>query len=162
MSNLSKFKINIAIFCSNLSTCKCWKWWCSISHTQPVDGEYLSGTIAFFICDDEYIRVGSLFVTCQESGIWSPESPTCEEGIAITYHYQISELLFIFNEILLKLDQLQRDTYSSVCLFFYSDLYRNKLAKWRSKLQYNWREWKIHVAHSCYLSMWLSIKSIRI
>ena len=61
-------------------------------HPKPVDGEDLPGTIAFFTCDDEYMRVGSLFVTCQESGIWSPQSPTCEEGIAIIYHSQHQNL----------------------------------------------------------------------
>ena len=46
-------------------------------------GEYPTGTIAFFSCDGEYMRIGALMSTCQESGIWSPEIPTCEEGIAI-------------------------------------------------------------------------------
>ena len=46
-----------------------------------MNGSYATGTLAFFTCADEYMRTGSLFSTCQESGIWSPDIPTCEEGI---------------------------------------------------------------------------------
>ena len=54
-----------------------------------MDGEYPTGTIASFTCDDDYMRVGSNLSTCQQLGNWSPEIPTCEEGIAVKYHYPI-------------------------------------------------------------------------
>ena len=57
-----------------------------------MDGEYPTGTIASFTCDDDYMRVGSNLSTCQELGNWSPEIPTCEEGIAIIYHSQHQNL----------------------------------------------------------------------
>ena len=93
-------------------------------HKDPVDGEYPNGTVAYFNCNDQYMRIGTLMSTCQESGTWSPEIPTCEEGIAT----KISKMLFTFNEQLLNLNQLHEDKNTN--LFFYSDLYSNKFAKW--------------------------------
>ena len=40
----------------------------------PVD------TFADFFCDRGYTRNGSHFRYCQNSGIWSRESPVCDQG----------------------------------------------------------------------------------
>ena len=44
------------------------------------NGEYPTGTVAFFTCEEGYMRSGSVFGTCQDSGTWDSELPTCEEG----------------------------------------------------------------------------------
>ena len=67
------------IFCSNLSTIDIANG--RLEYQRPaVNGSYPTDTFAFVICDDEFMRTGPLFTICQESGIWSPDIPLCEEG----------------------------------------------------------------------------------
>ena len=47
---------------------------------DPVDGEYPTDTLAFFTCNTcngDFIRLGSLYVRCQDSGTWNLDMPTC-------------------------------------------------------------------------------------
>ena len=106
-------------------------------HLSEVNGSYPTGTLAFFTCDDEYMRTGSLFSTCQGSGIWSPDIPLCEEGI------QFLEYRIHFYDILLNLYQIQKHRRSAVQLLFSSDLFSCQPAKWECNLQHITGKWKI-------------------
>ena len=35
---------------------------------SEVSGEYPTGTVVLFTCNDQYMRTGSLSATCEESG----------------------------------------------------------------------------------------------
>ena len=50
-------------------------------HPSQDNGEYPTGTVAFFTCEEGYMRSGSVFGTCQDSGTWDSQVPTCEESI---------------------------------------------------------------------------------
>ena len=50
---------------------------------SPENGQYPTDTVAFFTCNDGYMRTGPIFITCQDSGIWDPEIGTCDEGITV-------------------------------------------------------------------------------
>ena len=52
-------------------------------HPSSLNGQYPTDTLAFFSCDDAFMRNGPLFSTCQNTGNWVPEIPTCDEGIYI-------------------------------------------------------------------------------
>ena len=41
---------------------------------------YSAGTMASFLCDDLYERVGNNSVLCQESGDWSGPAPICSSS----------------------------------------------------------------------------------
>ena len=53
-------------------------------------GRYPPETRAFFSCNDGYKRIGSLFITCQATGSWDQEIPTCDEGIKQTHYSENS------------------------------------------------------------------------
>ena len=48
---------------------------------EPENAEHQTGTVVFFTCNEGYMRTGSLFSTCQDSGTWDQEIPSCIEGI---------------------------------------------------------------------------------
>ena len=52
---------------------------------SPVtNGEYPVDTTVSFTCNYGYMRTGSTSSTCQTSGNWTEQSPTCMQGIRIT------------------------------------------------------------------------------
>ena len=50
------------------------------------NGQYLTGTLASFTCDDGHVINGSLSSTCQDTGTWNPQLPTCEGTVKIYYY----------------------------------------------------------------------------
>ena len=58
-------------------------------------GRYAPDTRAFFSCNDGYMRTGSLFITCQDSGNWDPEIPTCDEGIEQKHYSKIYSSIYL-------------------------------------------------------------------
>ena len=58
----------------------------SLSHgyvgyaTDPEDGRYYLDTVATHDCNSGYSREGGRFRTCQSSGNWNGQAPTCNEG----------------------------------------------------------------------------------
>ena len=55
-------------------------------HPSAVNGALPIDTLAFFTCDEGYIINGFGFSTCQESGNWDPEIPTCDKSMEIAFH----------------------------------------------------------------------------
>ena len=45
---------------------------------SSLNGKYFTHTKAFFICNDAFKKTGNLFSTCDASGTWIPEVPTCD------------------------------------------------------------------------------------
>ena len=43
-----------------------------------MDGGYVVDTIASFSCNSGYHQNGPDSITCQESGNWNEQTPTCE------------------------------------------------------------------------------------
>ena len=67
---------------------------------DPVNGEYPTGAIAVFTCDDEYTRNGTLLSTCQDSGTWDPQIPTCDEGTdKKTVYFKMSYCYTMFKKV---------------------------------------------------------------
>ena len=46
-------------------------------NTSPVNGSFPANTTASFSCNSHYRRDGPSSVTCQISGNWTEETPTC-------------------------------------------------------------------------------------
>ena len=66
----------VVVICSALSLSNG-----GISYNQSeVNGEYSVDTKATFSCNSGYKRAGSGSSTCQTSGNWSPQIPTCNQS----------------------------------------------------------------------------------
>ena len=51
------------------------------SHLHADNTETTAGTVVTFTCDTGYMIVGDGQLTCQDSGDWDHNVPTCEEGM---------------------------------------------------------------------------------
>ena len=78
----------IAVTCRSLSLVNG-----GISYSElPVNGRYPVDTVASYTCDHGHSLIGSSSRTCQTSGNWNNQNPTCNQG----YHnnaYFIQEFL---------------------------------------------------------------------
>ena len=59
---------------------------------DAIGGWYPVDTSARFYCDEEYTQEGNSYSTCQESGHWNQQGPTCTYGNKL----YINLLIFCF------------------------------------------------------------------
>ena len=51
--------------------------------TSAENGRYLANTVASFSCDSGYYHNGAISATCEASGNWNEQIPTCEGFLSL-------------------------------------------------------------------------------
>ena len=103
--------------------------------SQTADGGYIVDTVASFICNQGYSLTGSRTSTCQTSGNWSQQLPTCNISMKIQScsNFKIFKIVwenvqFIKNICCSKLSWAESCSWSNRIQFFLGKRWRNNIS----------------------------------